>query len=96
MLLLPKAARVAHPSQPEQQGAPPSHLPPPSGLAAVIELLGEPFYILATVNLQFQLRVVMDTVPLALKVGGAFTTGLLPLAASSPGLRARGGGLYPS
>ncbi|KAF5836137.1 Rft protein-domain-containing protein [Dunaliella salina] len=37
------------------------------GVAAVVELLGEPFYILATVELQFGLRVVMDTLPLTVK-----------------------------
>eukprot|EP00200_Dunaliella_tertiolecta_P006841 CAMPEP_0202376560 /NCGR_PEP_ID=MMETSP1127-20130417/7031_1 /ASSEMBLY_ACC=CAM_ASM_000462 /TAXON_ID=3047 /ORGANISM="Dunaliella tertiolecta, Strain CCMP1320" /LENGTH=263 /DNA_ID=CAMNT_0048974375 /DNA_START=22 /DNA_END=810 /DNA_ORIENTATION=- len=37
------------------------------GVAAVVELLGEPFYILATVELQFRLRVVMDTLPLTVK-----------------------------
>ncbi|GFH13968.1 PPM-type phosphatase domain-containing protein, partial [Haematococcus lacustris] len=38
-----------------------------SGVAAVIELVGEPFYLLCAVNLQFRLRVVMDSLPLAVR-----------------------------
>jgi oligosaccharide translocation protein RFT1 len=38
-----------------------------AGGAALLELLAEPFYILATINMRFQLRAVMDSVPLALK-----------------------------
>ena len=33
----------------------------------MVELLGEPFYVLATINLRFRLRVVMDTAPLLTK-----------------------------
>jgi hypothetical protein len=33
----------------------------------VLELLGEPFYLLSAVNLNFKLRVVMDTLPLAVR-----------------------------
>lgn len=40
---------------------------PSSGVAAMIELLAEPFYMLASVNMRFGVRVVMDSAPLAAK-----------------------------
>lgn len=37
------------------------------GVAAVIEIMSEPFYIMGLVNLQFKLRVVVDTLSLMTK-----------------------------